>query len=194
MKVIGITGGIGSGKSVVARLLRLCGFPVYDSDACAKLLYDEDAVLRQNLMTLFGAELYADGKLDRNALAALIFADKAKLQQVNALVHPAVFRDFDMWCKRQNAEFVFVESAILLQTDFCNRVDAVLLVDAPENVRVERVCRRNGATEAQVTERMKAQMPSAEMRTKADFVVENDGTQSVIAQTDAFVRNFLPKI
>lgn len=186
--VVGITGGIGSGKSLVARLLRMYGFPVYDSDARAKSLYDEDAALRAEMVRLFGGRIYADGRLDRKTLSSIVFADARKLAQLDALVHPAVFRDFGRWCNVHSVPVVFVESAILLQTDFRAMVDKVVVVDAPADVRVARAVRRDGATETAVERRILAQMPSAEMRAQADFVIENDGKRSLLEQVDALAR------
>lgn len=185
---IGITGGIGSGKSLVASILRVYGFPVYDSDTRAKLLYDEDAALRADMVRLFGEQIYADGRLDRKRLAATVFADAGKLAQLDALVHPAVFRDFARWRVAQSEQVLFVESAILLQTDFRTLVDRVVVVDAPADVRVARAMQRDGATESAIERRMSAQLSSDEMRAQADFVIENDGRQSLLAQVDALVR------
>lgn len=186
--IIGITGGIGSGKSLVASILRVYGFPVYDSDTCAKSLYDEDAALRADMVRLFGKQIYADGRLDRKRLAATVFADNGKLAQLDALVHPAVFRDFAHWRAAQYEQVLFVESAILLQTDFRTLVDRVVVVDAPADVRVARAVQRDGATESAIERRMSAQLSSDEMRAQADFVIENDGQQSLLAQVDALVR------
>ncbi len=186
--IIGITGGIGSGKSLVASILRVYGFPVYDSDMRAKSLYDEDATLRADMVRLFGEQIYADGRLDRKRLAATVFADNGKLAQLDALVHPAVFRDFACWRAAHSEQMLFVESAILLQTDFRTLVDRVVVVDAPADVRVARAVQRDGATESAIERRMSAQLSSDEMRAQADFVIENDGRQSLLAQVDALVR------
>ncbi len=186
--IIGITGGIGSGKSLVASILRVYGFPVYDSDTRAKSLYDEDAALRADMLRLFGEQIYADGRLDRKRLAATVFADNGKLAQLDALVHPAVFRDFACWRAAHSEQMLFVESAILLQTDFRTLVDRVVVVDAPADVRVARAVQRDGATESAIERRMSAQLSSDEMRAQADFVIENDGRQSLLAQVDALVR------
>ena len=132
--IVGITGGIGSGKSVVSRLLRMLDFPVYDSDARAKALYDTDADLRNKLMAMFGTHVYKDGHVCRRVLAEAVFDNPEQLQRLNALVHPAVFRDFERWCREQTAAAVFVESAILLQTDFRRYTNRVLVVDAPVEV------------------------------------------------------------
>lgn len=186
--IIGITGGIGSGKSLVASILRVYGFPVYDSDTRAKSLYDEDAALRADMVRLFGDQIYVDGRLDRKRLAATVFADAGKLAQLDALVHPAVFRDFARWCAAHSERVLFVESAILLQTDFRTLVARVVVVDAPADVRVARAMQRDGTTESAIERRMSAQLSSDEMRAQADFVIENDGQQSLLAQVDALVR------
>ena len=187
MMIVGITGGIGSGKSVVSRLLRMLDFPVYDSDAHAKALYDTDADLRNKLMAMFGTHVYKDGHVCRRVLAEAVFDNPEQLQRLNALVHPAVFRDFERWCLEQTAAAVFVESAILLQTDFRRYTNRVLVVDAPVEVRLRRVAQRDATTSEAVAKRMAEQMASADMRAKADWIVENDDSQSVIAQVMAFV-------
>ena len=188
MMIVGITGGIGSGKSVVSRLLRMLEFPVYDSDARAKALYDTDADLRNKLMAMFGTHVYKDGHVCRRVLAEAVFDHPEQLQRLNALVHPAVFRDFERWCRAQTASVVFAESAILLQTDFHKYMNKVLLVDAPTEVRLQRVARRDAATMEAVAKRMAEQMSSADMRSKADWIIENDDLQSVIKQVIAFVQ------
>lgn len=187
MMIVGITGGIGSGKSVVSRLLRMLDFPVYDSDAHAKALYDTDADLRNKLMAMFGTHVYKDGHVCRRVLAEAVFDNPEQLQRLNALVHPAVFRDFERWCREQTAAAVFVESAILLQTDFRRYTNRVLVVDAPVEVRLRRVAQRDATTSEAVAKRMAEQMASADMRAKADWIVENDDSQSVITQVMAFV-------
>ena len=188
MMVVGITGGIGSGKSLISRLLRMRGFAVYDSDTRAKALYDEDEMLRSELIHQFGEHLYKDGVLDRRALATVVFSDAQKLAALDALVHPAVFRDFELWRSAHSDKIVFVESALLLQTDFRNLVDRVVLVDAPLEVRLQRAAQRDGTTECQIAQRAARQLSSDEMRQMADFVIINDDSQSVLIQVDTLVK------
>lgn len=192
--IVGITGGIGSGKSLVARLLRMYGPPVYDSDTRAKSLYDEDDVLRTDMIRLFGERIYAAGRIDKKMLSDIVFANTHKLAQLDALVHPAVFRDFSRWCEAHSEPIVFAESAILLQTDFRSLVDKVVVVDAPIDVRVARAIRRDRTTAEAVSRRILAQKSSAEMRDQADYIIENDDRQSLLSQIDDLVRSLSASI
>lgn len=174
MKTLLVTGGIGSGKSAVCAFLRERGIPVYDSDAAVLRLYDEDPALLPSLERLFAVPLRTpDGRLDRKKLAALIFSDAARLQALESVVHPAVLRDFTAWCDRHAAApFVVMESAIALEKPLFNGVyDAVLLVAAPESVRLERACRRDGSDPEAVLSRMRTQHFDL---SRADAVVNND--------------------
>ena len=129
---VGITGGIGSGKSTVCRLFAACGAPVYDSDTQAKRLMEEDGPLRRRLAARFGEEVYAGGRLNRKLLAGRVFSDPAELSALNALVHPAVMEDFERWCGRQSgADYVVLESAILFEAGLEGYVDRTIAVTAP---------------------------------------------------------------
>jgi dephospho-CoA kinase len=175
MVVLGITGGIGSGKSYVSSLLRVnLNVPVYDCDTEAKRLMNEDKGIQQQLMKLVGAHVYTDGKLQKKVLADYLFADQQHAQGVNAIVHPAVRADFGKWIKRQNTDVVAIESAILYESGFDTLVDKVLFVDAPMELRIQRVMQRDGSSRQQVEARIGMQR-SEEQRKKADFVIENEG-------------------
>lgn len=181
---IGITGGIGSGKSVVARLLRLLGVPVYLTDDESKRLMLTDPDIRRDLTALLGAEVYhADGSLNKPLLAAYLFASDEHAAQVNAIVHPRVRRDFRRWVEaRQGQPLVAVESAILLEAGFGSEVDAVVMVYAPPEVRIARAMRRDGASRQAVEERIRRQMDDEEKRLRAAHVVLNDGETALIPQ------------
>ena len=173
--MLGITGGIGSGKSYVSSLLRVnLNVPVYDCDTEAKRLMNEDKGIQQQLMKLVGAHVYTDGKLQKKVLADYLFADQQHAQSVNAIVHPAVRADFGKWIKRQNTDVVAIESAILYESGFDTLVDKVLFVDAPMELRIQRVMQRDGSSRQQVEARIGMQR-SEEQRKKADFVIENEG-------------------
>lgn len=185
---VGLTGGIGSGKSVVAELFRMMGLPVYDSDARAKALYDESADLRTVMVERFGAALYKDSRLDRAALADLIFKDPMALQVVNAMVHPFVSADFISWATGLGpVPAVVQESAILFEANLADRFDLLVSVTAPEALRIERVCRRNGWTVEQVRERMRHQLPETERLSRSDVVLVNDGVKALLPQVVALV-------
>lgn len=171
---IGITGGIGSGKSHVAGVLRRWGIPVYDTDREAKRLMQESADIRRGLTALLGPGAYgADGKPDKARVAAYLFGSPEHARRINGLVHPAVQDDFLRWAAGQDAPLVVMECAILYESGFDRLVDEVLLVVAPEDVCLERAMKRDGATESQVKARMAAQMPDAERRARARYVVDN---------------------
>lgn len=178
---VGITGGIGSGKSVVSRLLRLMGYAVYDTDREAKRLMDSDPGILGALAEMAGEGVVLDGHLNRGALADWMFQSKERTLMVNALVHPAVGRDFDAWCLRhQDDPLVFVESAILFDSGFDSHVDRSVTVTAPLEVRLERAMRRDGATRDQVTGRIQRQMDENRRVELSDHVLLNDGKTSLV--------------
>ncbi len=174
---VGITGGIGSGKSVVCRLLAMLGAPIYDCDSEAKRLMNSSEELHRALAEHFGDEIFGPHGLDRKALAGKVFGDGQELATLNSIVHPAVARDFERWAARNEAEgqrWVVMESAILFESGFDSLVDLVVGVVAPEELRVERAMLRDGATEEAVSDRMAAQMSTEELVERADRVVIND--------------------
>ena len=143
MMKIGITGGIGSGKSTVCRLFAQKGVAVYDSDAAAKRLMQQDDALRVRLTGRFGAGTFREGQLDRGYLAGVVFSDPQALADLNALVHPVVMADFDAWAARQEGPYVILESAILFEAGLETCVDKTVAVLAPRELRIERTCRRD---------------------------------------------------
>lgn len=183
MKRVGITGGIGGGKSVVSRFLRILGYSVYDSDEQAKVLMARSSCIQEQLSAEFGADIYVGGVLNRTRLAERVFADKAALQRLNAIVHPAVKADFAEWCRKRSAEPVlFIESAILLEAGFSDTVDEIWLVTAPETVRVNRVIARNHCSAEEAISRIRSQMSDAEKEKYASAVILNDGEKPLIPQ------------
>lgn len=183
--IVGITGGIGSGKSVVSRLLNMLGYPVYDSDSKAKRLNDTDEEVKRALTLAFGSDLYENGLLNRPKLASLIFQSDSNRQLVNAIIHPAVKRDFLRWAEAQNSDIVFLEAAILYESGFDAFMNKVVAVAAPEQVRIQRAMQRDNATEQQIVNRLRAQMSQDVLESKADFVVVNDGIQPLLPQIEA---------
>ncbi|MDR0801676.1 dephospho-CoA kinase [Fluviicola sp.] len=181
-KTVGITGGIGSGKSVVAKILQVMGYPVYFSDQRAKDLMHEDFSTMEGLKKLFGDEAYISSSLNRGYIAAQIFHDESKRIAMNNLVHPAVRKDFKDWAKMQQSVLVFQESALLFETGNYRSFDAVVLVGASEEVRIQRVKERDGLTDEQVLSRFSAQMPEIEKRKLTNLVIENDGTAFLVPQ------------
>lgn len=156
---LAITGGIGSGKSYVARqMTELLGIPVYDSDANAKRLNEESAVIRSGLTEIVGADVYdAQGRLDRQRLAAFLFAGEENARRVNALIHPVVKDDFLRWTTEQTAPVVAIETALLAESGIDKIVDKIIRVDAPVETRISRAMQRDGVTREKVLERMARQ-------------------------------------
>lgn len=190
MRKVGITGGIGSGKSTVCRLFSLYGVAVYDSDAHAKRLMDTDPALAAAITALLGPAAYGGGRLDRAYVASRVFADRALLDALDAVVHPAVGRDFLRWAERQEGPYVIMECAILYESGFDRLVDAVVAVTAPPDVRVARAVGRGGADEAAVRARIAHQMDADAVAARAGYTIDNDGLHSLIEQVDTLHKTF----
>ena len=194
MTTIGITGGMGSGKSIVAALLTVYGIPVYDADSESKRLLLTSPTIRHGLTDLLGADIYSpDGTTLRRArMASLIFADTNLLARVNAIIHPEVGRDFDAWRARLTTSVCAMESAILFESGFDRRANLRLMVYAPEAIRLQRVMARDNATEAAARQRMQRQWPDERKIALSDAVITNDGRAALIPQVEAFVKAYAP--
>lgn len=180
---IGITGGIGSGKSVVSRLLGVMGIPVYISDVEAKRITHTDEVIRRELCALLGEEVFRGGELNRPLLASYLFERSEHAATVNGIIHPRVRDDFRRWVARcETNEVVGIESAILIESGFKEEVDWVVLVDAPMEVRVERAVRRDSSSREQIMKRIEMQMSDEVKREHADFILTNDDETPIIPQ------------
>ena len=173
MYKVGITGGIGSGKSTVCRLFEQNGIAVYDSDARAKALMAEDATLREQLVEAFGAECYNEQGLDRAYLAGRVFGDEAELQRLNGIVHPAVKEDFRRWADVQRGAYVVLESAILFESGFDTEVNTTLAVMAPMEERLRRTVERDGVDREAVRRRMEHQLSDDELHARAARTIVN---------------------
>lgn len=180
MRRIGITGGIGSGKSVVSRLLRIMGYSVYDTDSEAKRLMESSLEVVQKLSECFGRDIYHNGRLNRGLLSSRVFGESDKIVLLNSIVHPVVRFDFYRWSESLNEEICFVESAILYESQFDELVDEVWTVTAPEELRIGRVRQRSGLTEEEIKKRMAAQLSEEEKQRRAAHIIWNDGNVSVI--------------
>lgn len=187
MKRIGITGGIGSGKSVVAQLLQTFGIPVYIADEESKRLTDSSPVIREGLSSLFGSAIYTPHGLDKKRLAAAIFGDRTQLERVNRLIHPVVQADFEAWCGRQSVPLCALESAILFESGFEHLVDVRLMVYAPLDVRLHRAAERDHAPREAILRRIQSQMPDEEKRRLSDYTILNDGRSALIPQVERFL-------
>ena len=178
---VGITGGIGSGKSTVCKVFRWLSIPVFEADLVAKELINTDTKIREGLIDLFGSDIYSrDATLDRKKLAGYIFNNDIQLQKVNALIHPVVRAEFLKWTKEQTAPYVIHEAAILFESGFYKMMDFTILVSAPEEERIERVRRRDRSTEEQVRERMQKQWPDSEKRKLATVEIKNADSDLIL--------------
>jgi dephospho-CoA kinase len=182
MKKIGITGGIGSGKSAVCQIFKTLGIPVYDADARAKFLTENDAEIRKKITENFGEKTFEGGKLNRAYLASLVFREEEKRLLLNSIVHPAVAKDFEKWYREQkNAPYVLKEAALMIEAGSYKDLDALVLITAPENVRLERVRKRDPQRSIEeIRSIMQKQMPEEEKKKYANFVIENEGESSLI--------------
>lgn len=188
---VGVTGGIGSGKSTVCRLLAERGVPVYDSDSEAKRLMGEDPMLRAALIEAFGSETFRDGVLNRRYLADTVFRDRERLGRLEALVHPCVKRDFERWAAEHAAEpYVVLECAILYESGMDVAVDRVVAVVAPEELRLMRVNARDGASAEEIRRRMAAQLSDDALRERADYTIVNINREDLAADVAECDRRF----
>ena len=189
---IGLTGGIGSGKSLVADFFKLLGIPVYISDLEAKKLMQTNSLIRENLIEAFGATIYLEtGELNRSELAKIIFNNKEALKQVNAIVHPQVRLHYQEWLlKHTEAPYVIQESAILFDTGLYKNFDKIITVTADKDIRINRVVKRDSCTKKSVLERMSKQISEEEKIGKSDFVVYNNN-ELVIPQIMAIHKQLL---
>lgn len=181
-KIIGITGGIGSGKSVVSRILQLMGYTVYSSDQRAKEIMVEDQSIISGLKNLFGEAAYTNSNLNRSYIATQLFQDDSKRIAMNNLVHPAVRADFQQWIENQKSPILFQESALLFETGNYKSFDGIILVTAPEEVRMQRVKERDQLTDEQVQARFNAQLSEEEKMKLTNHIIYNDGNQLLVPQ------------
>lgn len=176
MKRVAITGGIGSGKSTVCKALAaISGAPLYDSDQRAKEIMATHPAVRSDLVELFGNEVFEQGVLNRALIASRVFGNKESLCRLNAIVHPRVVEDFELWAESQQSDYVILESALLFTSPLVGHYDLAVVVDAPLEMRIKRCIRRDGVSRQQILSRMESQMSASEMRQRADVVIEADG-------------------
>ena len=189
MKRIGITGGIGAGKSLVAEIIKAMGYPVYNSDERAKELTESNPKIKEGLIHLFGEEIYQNDKLNKFALAQAIFSDESLREKVNALIHPIVREDFNLWALAQNNSLVFNESAILFETGSFKNFDAIILVYAPKELRIKRIMKRDNCSENEVLKRMNSQFSDEEKYQLTEFRVLNDEQTPLLVQVEKIILN-----
>ncbi|HZF66239.1 MAG TPA: dephospho-CoA kinase [Chitinophagaceae bacterium] len=188
---IGLTGGIGSGKTTVAKIFELLGVPVYYADAASKKLYHSDAELKQDMQKHFGEQIYKNEILDKGQLAAIVFNDEKKLALLNGLVHPRTIRDAEEWMERQTAPYVIKEAALIFEGGSASGLDFVIGVRAPKHLRIKRVMDRENISRNEVLTRMQRQIDEEIKMRLCDFVIVNDEQQAVIPQVLALHQKFL---
>lgn len=191
MMRVGLTGGIGSGKSTVAGYFRDLGIPVYDSDTRARQLMEGQPSLRKDIEALLGPGAYLDGRLNRPYIAERVFGNPTLLAALNALVHPVVRRDFQQWSQQQHAPYVLQEAAVLFENGGYRQLDRTILVTAPETTRLRRVMKRDQASREAVQARMKNQWDDLKKIPLADFVIENSRREKARSQAREIHRKLL---
>lgn len=189
---IGITGGIGAGKSYVARIFNALNVPFYDADKEAKELMNTDQGIRTALIQEFGNEVYDnDGRLNRSYLASQVFRDKKKLDKLNAAVHPIVIRHGENWARSQTFPYSLKEAALLFESGSYKKLDYTILVTAPIDIRIARVMQRDAITREEVLDRINKQLPDDEKQKLADFTIINDGLTPLLPQILSLHKQFL---
>ena len=187
MKKIGLTGGIGVGKTYVSKIFQKMGIPIFNADEQAKKCMIDDANLKAAVQLAFGEHMYLKGVLQKEELAKIVFNNTKTLAKLNALVHPIVKQKFEDWCSLQSTSMVIKEAAILFESDAHLALDAVVCVSAPENLRISRVQKRDGNSVEQIQSRMSKQMPQTEKEELADFLIVNDQVQLLLPQVLAII-------
>jgi dephospho-CoA kinase len=177
---VGVTGGIGSGKTSVCRIFSVLGVPVFSADSEAKKIMDTDTYVISQVKRIAGEDVYSEGSLDRTRLATIIFNDKNKLHDINRLVHPVVFNNFARWAGKAEVPYVIMEAAILFESNAQDVVDKVITVIAPIGERIERVILRNKLSRDQVMERISNQMPDEFKIKNSDWVINNSENEMII--------------
>ena len=188
MKKIGLTGGIGVGKTYVSKIFQKMGIPIFNADEQAKKCMVDDANLKEAVQLAFGENMYLKGVLQKDALAKIVFNNTEALAELNALVHPIVKQKFEDWCIMQSTSMIIKEAAILFESDAHVGLDAVVCVSAPENLRISRVQKRDGSSVEQIQSRMSKQMPQTEKEELADFLIVNDQVQLLLPQVLAIIK------
>ncbi len=190
MVKIGVTGGIGSGKSIVCEVLRLHGIPVYDADFEAKRLNDTSPVIRKKLIEAFGPKLYKNNFIDRKKLADLIFNNKENLLFTNSIIHSELAKHFKAWTEtRANHPIVAIDAAVLFEAGFQKHVDKTVTVLSPLDTRIRRVAKRDNLTQEEIKSRIDSQMSDEEKIKLSDFVIHNDNNHSIIKQVSEILLN-----
>jgi dephospho-CoA kinase len=195
MLKIGITGGIGSGKTTIAQIFKILSIPVYNADLEAKFLMENDADVKANVQQEFGTMAYLEnGILNKKHISDLVFNDDAKLQTLNKIVHPAVFQHFANWCALQTAPYILKEAALLFETNFYKQNNYNILVSSPLDIRIQHVMDRDGSSREKVVSIINKQMSENEKEKLADFIILNNEKSFLIDQVLALHQSFLKSV
>lgn len=194
-KILGITGGIGSGKSVVSHILRVMEIPVYDTDSRAKVLNESDSVIREGLIELVGEKVYTAKGLNRQLLSTYLFSSPQNTERINKLIHPRVKNDFNLWAHDQSSyPLICIESAILFESGFNSLVDDTISVVASEETRIQRVIQRDKSDIEKVKARIKSQITDEQRINLSQYVIINDGNKALIPQVRKIISHYFPNI
>jgi dephospho-CoA kinase len=179
---VGLTGGIGSGKTTVAQIFEVLSIPVYYADPAARNLMNTDPELKKKIIASFGPDAYKNGELNRPYLGSIVFRDSEKLNLLNSIVHPVTIRDSENWMKNQKTAYAIKEAALIFEAGIEKYLDYVIGVTAPESLRIQRVIERDHVPMQKVLDRLQHQMDEKEKISRCDFVIQNDGLQPLIPQ------------
>lgn len=194
MLKVGLTGGIGSGKSTVSKIFEVLGVPVYYADDAAKRLMNTSPELRKSIIAAFGEQSYRDNVLDRAYMASQVFTSKEKLEQLNALTHPATINDANEWMQRQQSPYTIKEAALIFESGSNQHLDYVIGISSPLQMRLQRVMERDNISKQEVEARMNRQMNEEEKMRLCDFIIYNDEQQPLIAQVLELHQRFLRQV
>lgn len=188
---VGLTGGIGSGKTTVAKVFEVLGIPVYYADLAAKRLMNEDVELKEKIKQHFGNDVYKDEKLDNRILAQIVFSSEEKLNLLNSIVHPSTINDANVWMQKQSTPYTLKEAALLFESGAAELLDYVIGVTAPAPLRLQRVMQRDNSSREEVMARMNKQMDEAIKMKLCNFIITNDEQQLLIPQVIALHEKLL---
>ncbi|MEQ8924979.1 MAG: dephospho-CoA kinase [Fulvivirga sp.] len=180
---VGITGGIGSGKSLICKVFSKFNVPIYDADSRAKWLNNNDPNIQKEIIKIFGEDSYINGSLNRNHISNIVFNDESKLVLLNSIIHPAVGRDFKQWCKQQDSPYILKEAALMFESGSYKALDKVIAVSAPKELRIQRVLKRDPfRSKAQIESIISKQLSEEVRLERADYIIKNNEKELVIPQ------------
>jgi len=182
MKKIGITGGIGSGKTYISNIFKSLGIPLFNSDIEAKILMNSSKKLISQIKKEFGEDIYTNGNFNKEKLSSIVFSNSDKLQKLNSLVHPIVKEEFNNWCKKQTSPYVIKEAAILFESKSHLGLEAVICVSAPLELRIKRLFKRDNSSEMEIKKRIENQISQEEKEKLSDYIIINDEKNLLLPQ------------